>query len=156
MLWIISVLAFFLSATLDNLASTIVLVSLLRRLIPNKEERIWFVCLAVIGANAGGAWSPIGDVTTTMLWIGNKVTTPKLILYILIPSIISMLVPVFLATLLAAFKGDITNELDESEDNTHKYGAPMLCIGLSAVIFVPVFKTLLKNLSVVWFKDPCQ
>ena len=72
MLWLISILAFFLSATLDNLASTIVLVSLLRRLIPDKTERLWFVSIAVIGANAGGAWSPIGDVTTTMLWIGKK------------------------------------------------------------------------------------
>ncbi|MCI5082840.1 MAG: sodium:proton antiporter, partial [Saprospiraceae bacterium] len=79
MLWIICILAFFLSATLDNLASTIVLVSLLRRLVPDKSERIWFVSLAVIGANAGGAWSPIGDVTTTMLWIGNKVSTLGLI-----------------------------------------------------------------------------
>ena len=79
MLLMISILAFFLSATLDNLASTIVLVSLLRRLIPDKTERIWFVSMAVIGANAGGAWSPIGDVTTTMLWIGKKVTTVGLI-----------------------------------------------------------------------------
>ena len=142
LLIIFSVLAFILSAIIDNLTATIVLITILQKVIKERETRIWFAGLIIIAANAGGAWSPIGDVTTTMLWIGNKVTTPKLILYLLIPSIICMLVPVFLATLLPAFKGDITNELDESEDDTHKYGAPMLCIGLSAVIFVPVFKTL--------------
>ena len=142
LLIIFSVLAFILSAIIDNLTATIVLITILQKVIKERETRIWFAGLIIIAANAGGAWSPIGDVTTTMLWIGNKVTTPKLILYLLIPSIICMLVPVLLATLLPAFKGDITNELDESEDDTHKYGAHMLCIGLSAVIFVPVFKIL--------------
>ena len=142
LLIIFSVLAFILSAIIDNLTATIVLITILQKVIKERETRIWFSGLIIIAANAGGAWSPIGDVTTTMLWIGNKVTTPKLILYLLIPSIICMLVPVLLATLLPAFKGDITNELDESEDDTHKYGAHMLCIGLSAVIFVPVFKIL--------------
>ena len=93
-------------------------------------------------ANAGGAWSPIGDVTTTMLWIGNKVTTAKLIMYLLIPSLVCMVVPVLLATTLPAFKGDIADDLDEIDSDTHKYGAPMLYIGLSAIVFVPVFKTL--------------
>lgn len=142
LLIIFSVLAFILSAIIDNLTATIVLITILQKVIKERETRIWFAGLIIIAANAGGAWSPIGDVTTTMLWIGKKVTTPKLISYLLIPSIICMLVPVLLATLLPAFKGDITNELDESEDDAHKYGAPMLYIGLSAVIFVPVFKTL--------------
>ncbi|MAV79744.1 MAG: sodium:proton antiporter [Flavobacteriaceae bacterium TMED171] len=142
LLIIFSVLAFILSAIIDNLTATIVLITILQKVIKERETRIWFAGLIIIAANAGGAWSPIGDVTTTMLWIGKKVTTPKLISYLLIPSIICMLVPVLLATQLPAFKGDITNELDELEDDAHKYGAPMLCIGLSAVIFVPVFKTL--------------
>ena len=98
MLWLICILAFFLSATLDNLASTIVLVSLLRRLVPAKDERLWFVSMGVIAANAGGAWSPIGDVTTTMLWIGQKVSTGGLITHLVIPSIVCMVVPFSLNT----------------------------------------------------------
>ena len=108
MLILISILAFFLSATLDNLAATIVLVSLLRKLVPNKNERLWFVSLAVIAANAGGAWSPIGDVTTTMLWISGKVSTGGLIQNLVIPSILCVAAPVAVALLLPAFKGNIT------------------------------------------------
>ena len=141
LLFIFSVLAFVLSAIIDNLTATIVLITILQKVIKERETRIWITGLIIIAANAGGAWSPIGDLTTTMLWIGNKVTTPKLILYLLIPSIICMLVPAFLATLLPAFKGNITDELDDSENDTHKYGARMLYIGLSAIIFVPAFKT---------------
>ena len=99
MLILISILAFFLSATLDNLAATIVLVSLLRKLVPNKNERLWFVSLAVIAANAGGAWSPIGDVTTTMLWISGKVSTGGLIQNLVIPSILCVAAPVAVALL---------------------------------------------------------
>ncbi len=142
LLFIFSVLAFVLSAIIDNLTATIVLITILQKVIKERETRIWFVGLIIISANAGGAWSPIGDVTTTMLWIGGKVTTSKLILYVLIPSIFCMLIPAMLAAQLSAFKGNITNELDESEEDTHKYGAPMLYIGLLAIIFVPVFKTL--------------
>ena len=142
LLFIFSILAFVLSAIIDNLTATIVLITILQKVIKKRETRIWFAGLIIIAANAGGAWSPIGDVTTTMLWIGNKVTTPKLILYLLVPSITCMLVPVFFASLLPAFKGDIIDDLDEPENDTHRYGAPMLYIGLSSIIFVPVFKTL--------------
>ena len=96
LLFIFSILAFVLSAIIDNLTATIVLITILQKVIKKRETRIWFAGLIIIAANAGGAWSPIGDVTTTMLWIGNKVTTPKLILYLLVPSITFMLVPVFL------------------------------------------------------------
>ena len=96
LLFIFSILAFVLSAIIDNLTATIVLITILHKVIKKRETRIWFAGLIIIAANAGGAWSPIGDVTTTMLWIGNKVTTPKLILYLLVPSITCMLVPVFL------------------------------------------------------------
>jgi Na+/H+ antiporter NhaD/arsenite permease-like protein len=95
LLFIFSILAFVLSAIIDNLTATIVLITILQKVIKKRETRIWFAGLIIIAANAGGAWSPIGDVTTTMLWIGNKVTTPKLILYLLVPSITCMLVPVF-------------------------------------------------------------
>ena len=140
LLFIFSSLAFILSAIIDNLTATIVLITILQKVIKDRNTRIWFAGLIIISANSGGAWSPIGDLTTTMLWIGNKVTTAKLIMYLLIPSLVCMMIPVLLASTLPAFKGDIADELDEFESGTHKYGAPMLYIGLSAIIFVPVFK----------------
>tara|TARA_B100001093_G_scaffold110303_1_gene102581 strand:- start:149 stop:1477 length:1329 start_codon:yes stop_codon:yes gene_type:complete len=142
LLVIFSIMAFILSAIIDNLTATIVLITILQKIIKESNTRLWFAGLIVIAANAGGAWSPIGDVTTTMLWIGNKVTTAKLIMNLLIPSLVCMVVPVLLASTLPAFKGDIADELDKIDNETHKYGAPMLYIGLSAIVFVPVFKTL--------------
>ena len=140
LLFIFSSLAFILSAIIDNLTATIVLITILQKVIKDRNTRIWFAGLIIISANSGGAWSPIGDLTTTMLWIGNKVTTAKLIMYLLIPSMVCMMVPVLLASTLPAFRGDIADELDELESGSHKYGAPMLYIGLSAIVFVPVFK----------------
>ena len=144
LLFIFSWLAFLLSAIIDNLTATIVLITILQKVIINRETRLWFVGLIVIAANAGGAWSPIGDVTTTMLWIGDKVTTGNLIFNLLIPSIICMIVPVFLATTLPAFRGNISDEIEKvSQDiQVHKRGSTMLYLGLSAIIFVPVFKIL--------------
>jgi Na+/H+ antiporter NhaD/arsenite permease-like protein len=142
LLVIFSILAFILSAIIDNLTATIVLITILQKVVKKHNNRIWFAGLIIIAANAGGAWSPIGDVTTTMLWIGNKVTTVKLIKYLLIPSLVCMVVPVLLATRLPAFKGDISDLLDDKDGDTHKYGAAMLYLGLSAIVFVPVFKTL--------------
>jgi len=89
LLWIVGVLGFILSAIIDNLTATIVLVTLLRKLVPDRDQRIWYIALIVIAANAGGAWSPIGDVTTTMLWIGKRVSTAGLIEYLIIPSLVS-------------------------------------------------------------------
>ena len=142
LLIIFSFLAFILSAIIDNLTATIILITILQKVIKERNTRIWFAGMIVIAANAGGAWSPIGDVTTTMLWIGNKVTTLKLIIYLLIPSLVCMTVPLLLATTLPAFKGNIPDELANENGDTHKYGASMLYIGLSAIILVPVFKTL--------------
>ena len=147
MLWMICVLAFFLSATLDNLASTIVLVSLLRRLVPNKTERLWFVSMAVIAANAGGAWSPIGDVTTTMLWIGKKVSTLGLIDHLVLPAFVCILVPLLIASRLKIFKGNITppsgidfeKEIQEEKLLSSK---AMLFAGIGGLIFVPIFKAM--------------
>lgn len=146
MLWLISILAFFLSATLDNLASTIVLVSLLRRLVPEKSERIWFVSLAVIGANAGGAWSPIGDVTTTMLWIGQRVSTLGLIEHLVLPSFVCLFVPVAIASMMKPFQGNITVDKRQlSNDRSAQKllsSQTMLFVGVGALIFVPVFKSI--------------
>src|SRR6187401_2252995 len=88
LVWIIGIITFFLSAVLDNLTATIVMVSLLRKLIPSHKDRLILAGLVVISANAGGAWSPIGDVTTTMLWIGNQVTTTNIIIKTLLPSLV--------------------------------------------------------------------
>ncbi len=159
LLWIIGVLAFFLSAVIDNLTATIVLVTLMRKLVHSKKERMWYVALIVIAANAGGAWSPIGDVTTTMLWIGNKTSAGNLVLELLVPSLMTFVVPFFAATLLPVFKGDI--EVDESkvESNKLKSSKFMLFLGLGMIIFVPFFKTIthlppylgmMFSLGIVW------
>jgi len=163
LLLLICILAFFLSATLDNLAATIVLVSLLRKLVPVRDERLWFVSLAVIAANAGGAWSPIGDVTTTMLWIGNKVTTGGLITHLVLPAIVCIGVPLIVATFLPAFRGKVTqpirDEAAEAEEERLLSSKTMLFIGLGALVSVPIFKTvthlppyvgMMLGLGVVW------
>ncbi|GGG55392.1 sodium:proton antiporter NhaD [Bizionia arctica] len=142
-LWIFGFLAFFLSAIIDNLTATIVLISILQKLVSDKSVRIWYVGLIVIAANAGGAWSPIGDVTTTMLWIGKKVTTGHLFVYLFIPSLLCMLVPTFIASFLPAFKGNLENvEEDKNDKPKSKYSATMLYLGLGGIVSVPIFKTI--------------
>ena len=144
LLFIFSALAFLLSAIIDNLTATIVLITILQKVIIVRNTRIWYVGLIIISANAGGAWSPIGDVTTTMLWIGDKVTTGKLILNLFIPSIVCMIVPVLIATQLTAFRGNLSDDIgkEDSHHQVHKYGSTILYLGLSAIIFVPIFKIL--------------
>ena len=142
LLWIFGILAFILSAIIDNLTATIVLITILQKVIYDRDTRLWFAGLIIVCANAGGAWSPIGDVTTTMLWIGDKVTTVKLISYVLAPSIVCFVLPVGIASLLPAFQGDIPAVKEEGLVETHKRGGTMLYLGLSAIVFVPVFKTL--------------
>ena len=140
LLWIFAFLAFVLSAIIDNLTATIVLISILRKLIAEKETKIWFTGLIVVSANAGGAWSPIGDVTTTMLWIGNKVSAGNLVKLLFVPSLICMLVPVFIASYLPAFQGHIAQQ-ETFDQQKGKYSSRMLYLGLAAIVFVPVFKT---------------
>ena len=142
LLWIFGLLAFILSAIIDNLTATIVLITILQKVIHDREIRLWFAGLIIICANAGGAWSPIGDVTTTMLWIGDKVTTVKLISYVLLPSLFCFVVPVGIASLLPAFQGDLPETQEDEQVETHKHGATILYLGLSAIVFVPLFKTL--------------
>ena len=139
LLWIFCVLAFVLSAIIDNLTATIVLISLLQKLVKEQNIRLWFAGLIVIAANAGGAFSPIGDVTTTMLWIADKVSTINLFVYLLLPSLACMLVPTFLASRLSVFKGSL--EVDDSHDEpVGRFSRTMLYLGLAAIIFVPIFK----------------
>ena len=142
LLWIFSILAFILSAIIDNLTATIVLITILQKVISSRDTRLWFAGLIIVAANAGGAWSPIGDVTTTMLWIGNKVTTINLISYVLLPSLVCLIIPVGIASFLSPFQGEIEEVQTDEEVGFHKHGARMLYLGLSAIVFVPVFKTI--------------
>ena len=142
LLWIFAILAFILSAIIDNLTATIVLMTILQKVISKRDTRLWFAGLIIIAANAGGAWSPIGDVTTTMLWIGDKVTTMKLITYVLLPSLVCLVIPVLAASFTKPFQGEIEQLEEDNSSGYHKHGAKMLYLGLSAIVFVPVFKTL--------------
>ena len=142
LLWIFAALAFILSAIIDNLTATIVLITILQKIINDKNTRLWFAGLIIIAANAGGTWSPIGDVTTTMLWIGKKVTTLKLMEYLIIPSLLCVIIPVFIASYMKPFKGNLDFNDSEVEIPKNKHGAIMLYLGLSAIIFVPIFKTV--------------
>jgi Na+/H+ antiporter NhaD/arsenite permease-like protein len=146
LLWIISIITFFLSAALDNLTTTIVMVSLLRKLIKDQQQRWFFAGVIVIAANAGGAWSPIGDVTTTMLWIGGQITTAKIIVGIILPSIVCMVVPlIYLSTRL---KGNVVRPRKESTlehytDPTSKFERNFVFFaGLFGLLLVPVYKTI--------------
>ena len=140
LLWIFACLAFVLSAIIDNLTATIVLVTILQKVIQDRSLRLWFAGMIIVTANAGGAWSPIGDVTTTMLWIGKKVTTPELIKYLIVPSLVCMIVPTFIASRYKIFKGEI-NKIDDNIKLTPK-GPTMLYLGLGSILFVPIFKTV--------------
>ncbi|CAG2533216.1 MAG: sodium:proton antiporter NhaD [Maribacter dokdonensis] len=141
LLWLFSILAFILSAIIDNLTATIVLITILQKVIKDRETKLWFAGMIVITANAGGAWSPIGDVTTTMLWIANKVSAGQLVIHVLLPSLVCMLVPVLIAGRFKIFKGLIDGDLD-GEISKSKYGGTMLYLGLGAILFVPIFKTV--------------
>jgi Na+/H+ antiporter NhaD/arsenite permease-like protein len=140
LLWVISFLAFFLSAVIDNLTATIVLITIARKIIPEQKERIWFSGFIVIAANAGGAWSPIGDVTTTMLWMAEKVSSGHLVKNLIIPSLINIFVPLLIASFMSIFKGTISGNAEN--DNLQKGSNGTLILGIGLIIFVPVFKTL--------------
>lgn len=143
LLWIVAILTFFFSAVLDNLTTTIVMVSLLRKLIRERDTRVFFVGIIIIAANSGGAWSPIGDVTTTMLWIGGQISAPKIITGIFLPSLISLLVP--LTILSFTLRGNVERpELssDKYKKLSKSQQVMVLILGVSMLIMVPIFKTL--------------
>jgi Na+/H+ antiporter NhaD/arsenite permease-like protein len=143
LLWIISVLAFFLSAVLDNLTTTIVMISLIVKLLPDRNDRLFFVSLVVIAANAGGAWTPIGDVTTTMLWIGGRITTAKIMGSLFLPSVVSLFVPLAVATFqLDGETAPRTAQATQRSPGEKFEMNLVLFFGLGALIFVPVFKTV--------------
>ncbi|MEO6188457.1 MAG: sodium:proton antiporter NhaD [Ginsengibacter sp.] len=159
LLWIIALVTFFLSALLDNLATTIVVVSFIRKLVPNKEQRLFFTGMTVVAANAGGAWSPLGDVTTTMLWIGGQITASNIIQWLILPSLTCLLVPLIIVSF--RMKGEVGNI---SKDSNIAVKPPferkfVFLLGAGVLIFVPIFKTLtglppfmaiLLGLSFMW------
>jgi Na+/H+ antiporter NhaD/arsenite permease-like protein len=143
--WIISILSFFLSAALDNLTTTIVMISLVRKLVGTQKDRWMLAGIIIISANAGGAWSPIGDVTTTMLWIGNQITAFNIIVKLIIPSLVCMLLPLLIIQLI--FKGNIIPPTEKfgfagATRSTAKERTIVLFMGLAFLLFVPVFKTV--------------
>ena len=143
LVWIVAFITFFLSAVLDNLTTTIVLISLLRKLLADRKERLMFTGLVIIAANAGGAWSPIGDVTTTMLWIGGQVTTGNIILKLFMPSLISLLVPRIAFTLILNGNLDVMPSESAGSISTKAFERKLFFFsGVGALLFVPVFKTI--------------
>ena len=130
--------AFFLSSVIDNLTATLVIIAIYRKIIDKPEDRLWYAGFIVIAANAGGAWSPIGDVTTTMLWIGHKVSTVPLILNTFIPSLLCIITPLIIARWLPAFKGNL---IQRATNNSTK-GRTELLIGISLFLMVPLLKSL--------------
>jgi NhaD family Na+/H+ antiporter len=141
MLWIIGFATFFLSAILDNLTTTIVMVSLLRKLVPEQEDRMMLGALVVIAANAGGAWTPIGDVTTTMLWINGNITTLSVMKTLFLPSLFSLIIALILFGW--NLKGVYPNIVARAHKKEVEPGArTVFYCGVGALIFVPIFKAL--------------
>lgn len=150
LLWIISGLAFFLSALLDNLTTAIVMVSVARKLVRNDEQRRVMAGMIIIASNAGGAWSPIGDVTTTMLWIGGQVTTINIIKTLILPSLVSILVPLAILTAQIPARTTAFEVTPDEQGASRPYVTQtarrdrrlMLSIGLGGMLYVPIFKSL--------------
>lgn len=165
MLWVLAFVAFFLSSILDNMTTTIIMVMMLRRMLSNQKERWTFGCVIVLAANAGGAWSPIGDITTIMLWMKNYVTSVSLIANLIIPSLVSVIIPTAIATTMIA--NEPMEELNEQDSRSgykmseHHHGLSVLILicGVAGLIFVPIFKSIthlppymgiLLSLGILW------
>ncbi len=158
LLILITLITFFLSAILDNLTTAIVMTSLCGKLLHNKNDRLWFVSMVIIAANAGGAWSPLGDVTTTMLWIGGQITPLNIIAKTILPSLVVALVPLLILT--TKFKNQKIESKDEQKNKHPKESNILLFTGTGLLVFVPVFKTvthmppfmgMLLALGIIWF-----
>lgn len=163
LLWIISFITFFLSAILDNLTTTIVMVSVIRKLLKSKEDRLLFSSIIVIAANAGGAWSPIGDVTTTMLWIGGQIAAVETIKTLLLPSLVNLIVPLLIVSYGFRKERIELNSLQQSKATslvTNQERQLIFFIGVGLLCAVPAFKELthlppfmgiLFALGILWF-----
>jgi Na+/H+ antiporter NhaD/arsenite permease-like protein len=142
LLFIISAITFFLSALLDNLTTAIVMTSLCSKILSDKEDKLWFAGMIVIAANAGGAWSPLGDVTTTMLWIGGQITAMNIIIQLILPSLVVCIIPVLIAGY--RFRKEKILAIPESDRTAREKrdGKIILFSGVGLLIFVPIFKTI--------------
>ncbi len=143
LLWIVATMAFFLSALLDNLTTTIVVVTLLRKIIADRDDRLLFTGITVIAANAGGVWSPMGDVTTTMLWIGGQISVLPTITSLLVPSVVCSLVPILAVSF--RLNGTIAPCQAKSVDQLHSSDferKAVFWLGLAVLLFVPMFKSI--------------
>lgn len=165
LMWILAFVAFFLSAVLDNMTTTIIMVMMLRRMLSDQKERWTFACIIVLAANAGGAWSPIGDITTIMLWMKNYVSSVDLIVNLLVPSLVSVVIPVFIASrMIPAAPMEPRNHQDSrigydlSKEHPNLSKLVLWC-GIAGLLFVPVFKAtthlapymgILLSLGVLW------
>ncbi|MFN2422141.1 MAG: sodium:proton antiporter NhaD [Cryomorphaceae bacterium] len=163
LIWIISTLTFFFSAVLDNLTATIVMISLLRKLIRDRPTRWFFVGFIVIAANAGGAWSPIGDVTTTMLWIKKQLPeTVEIVTHLFLPSTAAVVVPLLVLTMTMRgkiYRPRVSQDDEEETKITVKERSTIFIVGILGLLFVPVFKTvthlppfmgMMLSLGVMW------
>jgi len=160
LMWLVGTLTFFLSAVLDNLTTAIVMVSLMKKLLAKREDRLVFAGVIIIAANAGGAWSPIGDVTTTMLWIGGQITALVIMQSLFLPSLVAALVPMlFFSWNMRGGLVDSPEANVHSQEDMHPHAKLMFFLGLGTLIAVPVFKTLtglppylaiLLGLGLVW------
>ena len=146
LLWVLAITTFFLSAILDNMTTTIVLIMMLRRIVPAGRERLLYVAVIVIAANSGGAWSPIGDVTTIMLWMRGNVTSANLILYLLLPCAVSLLLPTWWLSRKFRSSGDfvpiVADSMVQSCGVGRRFSLLVLVLGVAGLLFVPLFKAL--------------
>lgn len=143
LMWLVGFVTFFLSAMLDNLTTTIVMISLMKKLLDRQDDRLFFAGIIVIAANAGGAWSPIGDVTTTMLWIGGQITTLAIMKGVLLPSLANLIVPLAVTAYFLRGKTVVPPEFHERRkgiETTPSERKLMLCLGLGTLVAVPIFK----------------
>ena len=162
LIWIVAFISFFLSALLDNLTTTIVMISLIRKLIGERRERLYFAGLVIIAANAGGAWSPIGDITTTMLWIGGQITALNIIINLILPATVCLLIPLFIVS--STLKGEVTRPIIENSDGKNavlpqQQQKIVFLSGMLVLALIPVFKTvthlppymgILIGLGILW------
>ena len=162
LMWMVGFVSFFLSSILDNLTTTIVMVSLMKKLLDKRDDRLFFAGIIVIAANAGGAWTPIGDVTTTMLWIGGQITALEIMKGLFIPSLINLLVPLGITAWILGSRPVIAPQRDPNEESFETSAFErnlMFFMGLSILVLVPVFKTvthlppfmgILFGLGILW------
>ena len=147
LLWVLAIITFFLSAILDNMTTTIVLIMMLRRIVPAGRERLLYVAIIIIAANSGGAWSPIGDVTTIMLWMRGNVTSTNLITYLLVPCAISLLVPTWWLSRQFVRNEDFVPYSTTASASLpcgvgRRFSLLVLVLGVAGLLFVPLFKAL--------------